>query len=176
MAQRIKNNQNGFSLIEVMIALAIFSIYMTAMVYRQSNTVTGSIQMAEDLTLHNLAELKMNEVLIGKKEFTDSTDNDPDTGNFEVEGYKEFTYKVEIKKNEFPDFSQLMGKTDEEQETGGSKNDAIQKLIFDKLKKNIEEIIWQVTVTVTNPNTNYKYELNSWINKSNAKLDTNFSF
>ncbi len=175
MAKRIITNQNGFSLIEVMIALTIFAVYATAIVFRLSNNVSGSMQMAEDLNLHNLAELKMSEVLIGKKEFTNATENDPDTGKFEIEGYKEFKFKVEIKKIEFPDFAQLMGKSDEEDADEGQVS-AVQKLIFDKMKQNVEEMIWQVTVTVTAPETGYEYSLNSWINKSNAKIDTNFSF
>ena len=169
----IPNNHQGFSLIEVMIALAIFAVYATAMIYSLTNNVTGSIQMAEDLELHNLAEMKMNEVLIGKKEFTNATENDPDTGQFEIEGYEKYKYKVEIKKLKLPELQQILGKTDEE---GNSEDDAVQGLIFKKLQQNIEELIWQVKVTITNTETTYEYELNSWINKSNAKIDTNFSF
>ncbi|MAX67416.1 MAG: prepilin-type N-terminal cleavage/methylation domain-containing protein [Bacteriovoracaceae bacterium] len=176
MAKRLKNKlQAGFSLLEVLIALAIFSVYATAIIFRVSNNVTGSMQMAEDITLHNLAELKMNEVLIGNKEFTNVTENEVDTGKFDIEGYKEFQYEVKIRKMKFPDLTQIMGNSEEENQQDQS-NNAIQKLIFDKMKKNIEEIIWQVSVTVTNPATEYSYQLNSWINKSNVKIDTNFSF
>lgn len=178
MVKEMIKNQRGFSLIEIMIALTIFSVYSVAMIYRQSNNVTGSIQMSEDLILHNLAELKMNEVLIGKRNFSNIEEKDPETGVFEIEGYELYKFKVLIKKTQFPDFSQIMGQEDEqEKSSSGNKNEnAIQKLIFKKLKKNIEEIIWQVTVTTTAPHSDYSYSLNSWINKSNPKLDTNFTF
>ncbi|MBT4793259.1 MAG: prepilin-type N-terminal cleavage/methylation domain-containing protein [Halobacteriovoraceae bacterium] len=165
--------QKGFSLIEVMIALAIFSFFATAMLGELSYNVSSSMQMAKDLDLHNLAEMKMSEVLIGKKEFTNATENDPDTGKFELEGYEAYKYKVEITKLKLPELQQIMGKSEDEE---SSATDAIQNLIFKKLQKNIEEMIWQVKVTVTNTDTDYSYELNSWINKSNAKIDTNFSF
>ena len=132
------------------------------------------MQMETDLNLHNLAELKMNETLLGKKEFTNTTENDPDTGKFEIDGYEEFKYKVEIKKMEFPDFSGLMGKQEDDQEAEGQAS-KIQKLIFEKLKINIEEMLWQVSVTITSPE-NSIYTLDSWIKKDNPKLDVNFTF
>lgn len=173
MVKKIIQGQSGFSLIEVMIALTIFGVYVTAMIISQSNNVGSSIRMAEDLALHNLAEMKMSETLIGNKEFTNATENDVKTGNFTIEGYKNFKYKVSIKKTEFPDFSQIMGQSEDDEDQKAS---AVQKLIFEKMKKNVEEILWQVNVEVTNTDTEQSYELNSWINKSNAKIDTNFSF
>lgn len=174
MVKKIINNSQGFSLIEVMIALMIFGVYVTALIFSQSNNVSGSMKMASDLELHNLAEMKLNEILIRKKEFTNATENEVDSGAFEIEGYKNYKYEIKIRKNEFPDFAQIMGKS--EDEDSDQNNSALQKLIFDKMKKNVEEILWQVNVKVTNTNTDESYELNSWINKTNAKLDTNFSF
>lgn len=167
-----KKLEGGFSILEVLIALAIFGIFATSIIFRVSNNVTGSIQMDEDITLHNLAELKMNEVLLAKKAFTNATENDVDTGNFTIDGYQSFQYKVEIKPNEFPDFSQLTGTSEDDQ----AETNPVQKLIFDKLKKNMEILLWQVRVTVTNTETNYSYELNSWIENSEGKIDTNFNF
>ena len=175
MVKRIKLNQQGFSLIEVMIALAIFGVYATAMISTLSNNLSGSMIMSADLTLHNLAELKMNEVLLDKKEFTEATKNNPDTGAFEIEGFEKYTYSVLIKPTKFPDFSKIMGRDDSESTDSENKAEGIQKMIFDKMKKNIEAVIWQVNVTVTNSEDGSEYSLNSWINKSNAKLDLNFS-
>ena len=167
-----KRLEGGFSILEVLIALLIFGIFAGSIIFRLGNNVTGSIQMAEDISLHNLAELKMNEVLISQKEFTNATENDVDTGNFDIEGYKQFKYKVEIKKNEFPNFSQLTGTSEEDQQ----ESSALQKLIFEKLKKNMEILVWQVKVTVTNTDTNYSYELNSWIENTGGKIDTHCNF
>jgi prepilin-type N-terminal cleavage/methylation domain-containing protein len=173
MDKRINTNQKGFSLVEVMIALAIFSVFVTSLILIQSTNVNNSILMAEDLNLHNLATMKMNEVLIAEKEFTNATEKDTDTGEFKGEDFKSYKYVIEFKKTEFPDFSQLMGQ--EEDEYSDKKDDSIKKKIFEKLKKNVELMIWQVKVTVINKETDYKYELNSWITNSKAKVDLNFA-
>ena len=65
---------------------------------------------------------------------------------------------------------------EEEDSNSQDNSKAMKKIIFEKLKKNIEEIIWQISVTVTEPNTNYSYTLNSWVTNEKAKIDTNFSF
>jgi prepilin-type N-terminal cleavage/methylation domain-containing protein len=173
MDKRINKNQRGFSLVEVMIALAIFSVFVTSLILTQSTNVNNSILMAEDLNLHNLAIMKMNETLIAEKEFTNATEKDPETGKFKGDDFKLYKFKIEYQKTEFPDFSQLMGQ--EEDEYSDKKDDSIRKKIFDKLKKNVEEMIWQVKVTVTNTETDYKYELSSWITNPKAKIDLNFA-
>jgi type II secretion system protein I len=173
MAKRIKNSESGFSLIEVMIALAIFAVYSVAMIVTQSSNIDGSIRLKDNLVLHNLAQMKMNEVLIDVKKFTNATESDPDTGSFEFDGFKDYKYKVEYKKNEFPNFDQLMGQT--EDEAGQEQTSAMKKVIFDKLKKNVELMIWQVRVTVTHPVSGAVYDLSSWVTDKDAKLDTNFA-
>lgn len=174
MAKGLVKNQSGFSIIEVLIALMIFGAYSTVMILTQVSNKDRSIRMAKDLKLHNLAEMKMNEVLLVNKEFTAATEKSPETGQFDIEGYENFKFEVQYKKNEFPDFSALMGQTEDESRQADP-NAAIKKLIFEKMKNNIELMIWQVKVTVTNSDDDTSYELNSWITNSNAKLDTNFS-
>lgn len=169
----ISHNSKGFTLIEVMMAMTIFAVFITAILSSQSANVNQSMRMAEDLNLHSLAQMKINEVLLNPPVFTNATDNDAETGAFELEDFKDYKYKIEFSKTEFPNFDQLTGSDEEETQT---KNDAIKKLIFDKLKKNIELMIWQVKVTVTNTTTDYNYELSSWITNKDAKLDINFAF
>lgn len=162
----------GFSLLEVMIALGIFLAMATAFIDVQTANISSSIRMDSEVKLHNLAELKMNEVLLQKKEFTNATKNDVDAGAFEIEGFENYKYEVRITPMEFPDFSQLMGQEDD----GTQPTNSMQKIIFNKLKKNMEELIWQVNVKVTNTISTDEYELNSWVTKSNAKIDTNFNY
>lgn len=176
MVKRIINNIRGFSLIEVMIALAIFAAFATVMIQTQISNIDKSIRMRGDTEVFRLAELKMNEALTDVKKFTNATENDPDSGNFEIEGFKNYKYTVEYKKNEFPDFAQLVGKSEEEEDRTQDSNSAIKKAIFEKLKKNMEQLLWQVKVTVTNADTGYSTELTSWVTNEEAKLDTNFSF
>ncbi len=173
MVKRI--NQAGMSLIEVLIALTIFAVMSTVLISTVSFNITSSMYARDDVKMHNLAEFKMNEVLIGNREFTNATDNSEDTGNFEIEGFKDFKYKVQIRKMELPDLSAVMGQTEDEANRVETQETEIRKRVFGLLKKNLEEIVWQVRVEVTSPD-GIIYELTSWVEKSNAQIDKNFGF
>ena len=172
MDKKLTQDKNGFALVEVMIALLIFSVFAVGIISIQSSNVTSSTMLAEDLNLHNLAELKMNEILISDIKFTNATENDPETGEFEIEGYENYKFTVEFKKIEIPDLQAIMGKQEKDDPYGeSSNNDALQKTIFDNIKKNIEKILWQVKVIVTNKDTGQEYELNSWIKNKQEKVE-----
>lgn len=174
------SNQKGFTLVEVMIALTLFSLFVTAFVMSQGSNITMSAQMSEDLMMSSLGERKMNEVLLDPPEFTNALENDVESSNFEEENYKKYKYIVEFKKFEIPDLSQLMGLagSDEDAENNQQNNqiDSIKKMVFTKLKKNIETVMWQVRVTIINSETNYQHEVTSWITNDKARLDTGFGF
>ena len=171
-------HNNGFSLLEVLMALTIFSFFITAFMMSQGYNISSSSLMRKDITLHNLAELKINEALLDPPEFTNATENEVETKNFELEDYKNYKYTIEYKKMEIPNFNQLTGKGEDDNADpyGENRNDAIKKMVYDKLKKNMEEILWQIRVTVTNTETDYSYELSTWIINDKAQIDTNFGF
>ncbi len=176
MVRKITNNSNGFSLIEVMIALAIFAVYSVGIIFTQSANIDSSVRLKSDLITQNLAILKMNESLVDIKKFTNATEKDTDSGNFDIEGFKQYKFLVEYKKNKFPDFSALIGKSDEEGESAPDQQSAVKKAIFEKLKTNMETMLWQIRVTVTNPETKTSTELTSWVTNRDAQIDTNFGF
>lgn len=168
-------NKHGFSLLEVLMAITLFSFFILAFVMSQGSGKSASILLKEDVTLHNLAELKMNEILINPPQFTNATENDVETKNFELEDYKHYKYKIEYKKLTVPDLTQLQNES-ENQDENSTSNQSIQKMVFEKLKKNIEQILWQVRVTVTNTETDYSYELSTWLINEEANVDLNLNF
>ena len=168
-------NSKGFTLVEVMIAMTIFALFTTAFLMSQGANIDDSSMMREDLVLHSLAKRKINEVLLDKPQFTNATEKDIDSKNFEEDEYKKYKWTVEYKKLEFPNFQQLTG-VSEEDENPQDRNQAIKKMVFDKLKKNVELMLWQVQVTVTNTETDYSYTLSSWITNDEAQVDVNFGF
>lgn len=173
MVIKLKNSQDGFSLMEVMIAVSIFAAFITAFVTAQTGNVVNSVQMNETVILLRLCENKINEAILNPPKFTNLTDKEVETKNFTTEGYKNYKYTIEYKKVEFPDFNAITGQTEEDTNRQG--NDAlVKKTLFKKLKENIEKIIWQVRVEVENTETSEKYELTSWVDNTNAQLDTNF--
>lgn len=176
---KILSNQKGFTLVEVMIAFVLFAIFFTTFIMSQGSNVAMSEQMAEDIMLHNLAERKINEAILDPPKFTNATDKDIEEKNFEEEGFKKYKYKIEYKKLEIPDLNQLMGKGENEEDDysgGKQKSDAVTKMVFEKLKKNIEKMLWQIKVTITNTENEYSYELSTWVSNDGAKMDTNFGF
>lgn len=173
MDKKLNFNNKGFTLIEVMIAVTLFGTFITAFVVSQGGNINNSIQMQSSLTLLRLCESKMNEVILNPPKFTNLTDKEVISKNFEIEGYKEYKYTIEYKKVEFPEFESLLGQTEDETRQQG--NDAlVKKTLFKKLKENIEKILWQAKVTVENTTNGEKYDLSTWIENSNAQIDSNF--
>lgn len=176
MNNKIKNKQgqDGFTLVEVMIAMAIFGFFITAFIMSQGANINGSVTMAQDLVLQGLAERKINEVLLDKPVFSNTTENQVETKNFEEDEFKIYKYTIEYKKLEFPDLSQLTGSSEDEEERADN-NSAVKKMVFEKLKKNMEKALWQVRVTITNTETDYSYSLSTWLTNDRAQLDLNFN-
>lgn len=174
MVNKLTFNSKGFTLIEVMIAVTLFGAFITAFVVSQGGNINNSIQMQESVTLLRLCETKLNEIILDPPKFTNVTDKEVISKNFTTEGYKKYKYTIEFKKMEFPDLNSILGQTEDENRQQG--NDAlIRKTLFKKLKENIEKIIWQVRVTVTNTETTESYDLTSWIENTKAQVDSNFS-
>ncbi len=180
MVKRISsifNNEQGFTLLEVLIALSLFAVFTTVFILSQATNLNNSSLMTEDVTLHNLAEMKMNEIQLNPPRFTNATENEKETKAFDIEGYKKYKYTIEYKKLEIPNLNELTGKEEgEDNPNEDSRNKAIQKMVFEKLKENMERMIWQVRVTITNTETDYAYEITSWMTNNEAKIDTQFGF
>jgi prepilin-type N-terminal cleavage/methylation domain-containing protein len=183
-------NEKGFSLLEVMIALTLFAFFVTAYLTSQGYNVADS-QLSEDqLMLQQLCERTLNELIINPPKITNATANLKETKAFEESDLKNFEYTLEMKPLLVPDFAQLFaqsgGTTDEAKDayegnyynegTKGQRNEALEKLVFEELRKNIEKILWQVRVTVTNKETKYNYTLSTFITNYDEKIQLNLGF
>lgn len=168
--------QNGFSLIEVLIALTIFSIFVAAFLTSQGYNITDSINMKEEMALRNLAEYKINEVILNLPEFNESVNNRKEKKDFDLEGYKNYSYEVTFKKMVVPDFSQLItsGEAESAEEQAANQESAgVQKIVMEKMKENIEKIIWQVQVTITNKDNDFSYTVSTWVSDPKARIELN---
>lgn len=167
-------NNSGFSIIEVMIAFMLFAIFTVAFVSTISTNITDSELMAKDLKLATLCEKKLNEVLIDPPEFNSTMEDFKETKAFDDTELSDYKFTLEFKKMTIPDFSKLLNTGEEDQEK--KKDSAIQGIIFDKMKENVEKILWQVRVTVFEKESEYKYQLSTWIMNTDAKVKLNFNF
>jgi len=167
MVRKIKQN-SGFTLIEVMIALAIFAVFIVSFISAQGYNVLDSSRIRKEIQLKELAQFKINEIITTPPEFKESLTLKPETGKFE--DHEQFKFEVAYKKFLIPDYAKLTGQNDED----SSDSNPIQKKIFENVKKNMEEMIWQVEVTVINSENDDRYSVSTWLynHKVPVKLDT----
>ncbi len=189
MVSKIKNQQ-GFSLLEVMIAITLFAFFVTAYLTGQGYNVEDSRLSEEQLVLQQLAERKINELVLDPPKFSNATADFKETKTFEESEFKNYEYTMEIKKLTIPDFAQLFAQkgaaSDDAQEanegdyfaegTKNQRNEALEKLVFEELKKNIERVLWQARVTVTNKETKYNFTLSTFLTNHNEKIQLNIGF
>jgi prepilin-type N-terminal cleavage/methylation domain-containing protein len=180
-------DQKGFSLIEVLIAITLFAFFVTAFLTSQGYNVSDSELSEQQLELQQLCERKINELFLNPPKFQNILGTLKETKTFEEKELSNFEYTLEIKKLTIPDFGQLFGQKGSvnqegkdayqgnyyNQNSGGSRNASLEKLVFEELKKNIEKIVWQAKITVTNKETKYSYTLATWLTNTNEKVQIN---
>lgn len=183
--------QKGFSLIEVLIAITLFAFFVTAFLTAQGFNVSDSALSEEQLILQQLCERKINELYLDPPKFQNLTVGGlKETKKFEEKDLSNYEYTLEIKKLTVPDFAQLFGQKDavaEEgkdayegdylnQNGGQQRNAGLEKMVFEELRKNIEKIVWQARVTVTNKETKYTYSLSTCLTNYNEQIQLNIGF
>lgn len=185
------NHQGGFSLIEVLIAITLFAFFVTAFLTAQGFNVSDSQLSEEQLNLQQLCERKINELYLDPPKFESlSIGGIKETKAFEEKDLSNFEYTLEIKKLTVPDFAQLFGQKDAVSQEGkdaysgnymsdknkNQRNTGVEKMVFEELRKNIEKIVFQARVTVTNKETKYSYSLSTWLTNYNEKIQLNVGF
>ncbi len=190
MEQIKKVFQSGFSLLEVMIAITLFAFFITAFLTSQGYNISDSALSEEQMILQSLAEKKINELFLEPPTFSNATENLKETKKFEEKEFENYEYTLEIKKLSIPDFAQLFGQkgavSEESKENydgdyyndsnSGRRNASLEKMVFDELKKNIEKIIWQARVTVTNRESKYSFSLSTYLTNYNENIQLNINF
>ena len=178
MANRKLNilSSRGFTLVEVLMALTIFSVFIIVFMSTQGYNITSSTRIKVELALHNLAEYKMNEALLSPPALNESRTEYIEEKTFEESKWAGYSYKIEYRKMELPNFGELISQDEEEELiTEENRNEELQKKIFEKMQENMERMLWQVEVTITEKLTGETYTLSSWIRNSKARVDLNLS-
>ena len=176
MAEKmILRNAKGFTLLEVMIALTIFAVFAVMFVAGQGGNLADSMQMREESLLRILCLNKINEVLNDPPEFNDQLIISKEQKSFE--DYPDYEYVLEFKKLKIPDLTKITGKdegsseAESEDEDGAAKSaTATNATILKSIKDNLENMVWQIRVTVKNKKTGFFYVLSAWPYNKNAKV------
>lgn len=163
-----KNDQNGFTLIEVMIALAIFSVFIAVYVTSQGYNVADSARFKQELKLKQLAEFKINELITNPPELSESLTLTPETSDFE--DWPNYSYAITYKKFLIPDFSKIQGEDPNQDRQEASQQRELEKRIFETVKENMEILLWQVEVKVTDKTTKESYLATTWIYNHDAEV------
>lgn len=157
---------DGFTLIEVMIALSIFAFFITAFMTTQGMNITSSGLIREDLLLRDLTELKINEIVENPPDLRENLILAPETKSFE--DHPDYEYKIEYQKFLIPDLSKIKGSSEDDSENNDLQ--VLEARLFNTVKDNVEKMIWQVRVTVRNKQTDYNFELATWLYNKEAQV------
>lgn len=165
-------SQKGFTLIEVLISLLIFSIFISSYLVSEGYNVSDSLLLDEEIKLKGLTQEVMNELIINPpKNFRGITLGSPEFKSFEDE--PQYAYKVQYKELKIPDLTSLTTSKEEEEQGRSQAQNPYQKRVLETLKKNVEEIVYQVEVTVQNKQTKFSYSASTWIIDRKANIELN---
>ena len=161
--------QKGFTLLEIMIAMTIFSFFVTAYVVSQGNNLADSSNMRFEYEMKNLLEQEVNQLIINPPEFTPSlllsTENDYKT----IENFEAYEIRIQWFEFKLPDLSQLSGGQSEDQSTNNAQ-ESIQTKIFNNVSKNLQALLWQLRVTIRHKETQKFMDSTTWLLNQKARV------
>lgn len=161
--------QKGFTLMEVMIAIGIFTVFASVFVTGTGYNLLDSSKLKEEMLMKDFAENKINDIIINPPEFRDALTLSKETK--EVEGNSDYQTTVEFKKFFVPDMNKMTAaETAEEKDKENSPQAQMQRRIFNVFKENMEKMIWQVEVTVKNKSSDSSFKLSTWLYNQNADV------
>lgn len=183
---KLPTAQAGFSLLEVMIAITLFAVFISAFLVSQGYNVSDSALTEEQLKLHMLCEQKMNELMIDPPRFTNALEDLKETKTFEEKDFANYSWTVEWKRLKVPDFGKIFAANAQggaagednkyyDSDNSASRNQTLEAVVFEKLKENIERAVWQLRLTVTNKETQYSYTLSRWVTNYDEPIQLNLS-
>lgn len=164
----------GFTVMEVIVAFSLFAIFAAVFLQTQSQNIFDSFRMNEELVLKQLCEGKITELLINPPEFKSSLHEKKETKSFELDNYEGYSYTIEYRQFKTPDLENLMMQSqqeDEDQDETRKKQIEMLKSVFQTVQKKIENVFWQIQVTVTNKETGEAYDLSTWFLDPKAKFN-----
>lgn len=163
MDKKIIQNQKGLTLIEVLIAMTLFAVFVTVFVVTNGSNLRDSTNFKDEMKVRDLAVSVLNEIMVNPPQLTDALTLSPEKKKFDDEdGY---TYTITWKKFELPDYTKMMG-----EEANDDPRQAFQKRVFEQVKTNMEIMLWQLAVEVRSENTNMSYRLATWVYNREAKV------
>ncbi len=166
--KKLINNKDGFTLMEVMIAIAIFTVFASVFVTGQGLNLLDSSKLKDEILLKDFAENKLNEIIVNPPELRDSLTLSKETKD--VVANSDYQTTVEFKKFYVPDMTKISTPDADSKDQEESPQAQMEKKIFKIFKENMEKMIWQVEVTAKNKNEATTFRISAWLYNPNADV------
>ena len=166
-----KKLKNGFTLLEVMIALLIFSIFILSFMSVQNSNINSSYKAQSELYLKSYAINKLNEIITTPPSFQEALTLRALTGVFKDND--DIEWEITYRRFEAPGYAVISGIKTDEQNLEEREKHALGTKIYENIKKNMKDLLWQVQVKVTQKTTNKFYIISTWIKNTQAKVELN---
>ena len=142
MFRKHSNGNSGFTLLEVMIALAIMTVAFAAILTSQSSSISLTIKTKELNLAGWLAHNKMieSEHLLEGKPFSELSKEE--TKSFEAP-FERFSWKREFRELKFPDLTQAVKEGQGIPEPSRILGKAITKYLNDSVREMVITILWK---------------------------------
>jgi type II secretion system protein I len=172
---RVPNRQvAGFTLLEVLVAVAILAIMLSSLMGSQLNSIQAT-RYARDISIAALlAEWQLVELETQQRK-TGFVKSDVELdGDFADQGWDDFEWTCTVHFVELPDYNELVAAKDETDEASGAKDDNMVSagdqmfgalgMVWPIVKNAIESSIRKVTCTVTwkTGNIDYEYDVQTF--------------
>jgi len=168
---KIMNFKNkGFTLLEVMIALALFSVFFVVFLSSQSSNFISSNRMEKRLIMHNIAENVMSDLLTAPPPLNPSLTLKPQV--FKYENNDDYEYSIEYKQFELPNIFTQPQEGEESSDSAQNQQSQYVDLLYKQVKENVKEALWQVRISVIEKETKYEYWLTAWLRNPNFEIRT----
>lgn len=148
LAENIRNDSSGFTLLEVLIAMSIMVVAFTSILSIQSSNLRSSAKAKRMNIIGMLARnaLIQTEIEIKGKKFSEIPEEA--NGKFETP-YEEFTWVRKIAKVEFPTISFNGGKKEGEGDSKGEEgSDSTTDQLAQMVSKFLSKALREVSITV----------------------------
>lgn len=164
----------GFTLLEVLIAVAILAIMLTSLIGSQLNSIVAT-RYARDISIAALlAEWQIVELETQQRK-TGFVNSDVELeGDFAEQGWEQFEWACTVHFIELPEYNQLIGAKEDADEAQGKDDDNMIDtgdqmfgalgMVWPIVKNAIESSIRKVTCTVTwkTGNIDYEYDVQTF--------------
>ena len=134
-----KSANSGFTLLEVLIALAIMTVMLTSIFLIQQSSIEATIRAQQMNTVAMLAKNLMidTELAFQEKAFADLKEEEK--GQFPAP-HQDYTWERKIKEIEFPNLGMGAGGGEDGAEGANPQSEMLSKLVSNFLSKSIREI------------------------------------